>query len=185
MKKIMLLAIVIGVVGLGCASVQVKAPKDPIKVDIAMRVDVYQHVEKDIDSIENIVSGNSPAAAVQNKPVSMLDCLMADAYAEDIQTKIEQLALKRRDRYSALTQAEAKGIIGENKAGLVEIRGSGDSSAGQLVQAENADRQGIYNLVAEKNGTSVSDVQKLYAKRLQSDAPQGTPIETGSGWTTK
>jgi len=31
----------------GCAKVQVQAPKEPIKVDISMRLDVYQHVEKD------------------------------------------------------------------------------------------------------------------------------------------
>jgi uncharacterized protein YdbL (DUF1318 family) len=35
----------------------------------------------------------------------------------------------------------------------------------------------IYREVARKNGASVEEVQKLYAKRLQSDAPAGTPIE--------
>jgi len=28
-------------VGLGCARVSVQAPKDPIKVDISMRLDIY------------------------------------------------------------------------------------------------------------------------------------------------
>ena len=55
------LALSMGVVGSlvlgGCASVQVNAPKEPIKMDISMRLDVYQHVVKDIDDIESIVAG--------------------------------------------------------------------------------------------------------------------------------
>ena len=54
---------VIGVLVLtgGCASVQVQAPKDPIKMDISMRLDVYQHVSKDIDNIESIVGSKAMA----------------------------------------------------------------------------------------------------------------------------
>ncbi len=36
---------------LGCARVSMVAPKEAIKLDVAMRLDVYQHVVKDIDSI--------------------------------------------------------------------------------------------------------------------------------------
>ena len=49
----------------GCAKVRVEAPKEAFKVDISMRLDIYQHVGKDIDSIENIVSG---AAQKQSAP---------------------------------------------------------------------------------------------------------------------
>jgi uncharacterized protein YdbL (DUF1318 family) len=35
----------------------------------------------------------------------------------------------------------------------------------------------IYQSIANKNGTSIEQVQNLYAKRLQSDAPGGTPVE--------
>ena len=35
----------------------------------------------------------------------------------------------------------------------------------------------IYQAVANKNNTSVEEVQKMYSKRLQNDAPSGTPIE--------
>jgi uncharacterized protein YdbL (DUF1318 family) len=53
------------------------------------------------------------------------------------------------------------------------------------VNAENSDRMTIYQSVAKKNGSSVEEVQSLYAKRLQADAPAGTPIETESGWIIK
>ena len=178
MKKI-LLTLVSLIAMAGCARVQVNAPKEPIKVDISMRLDVYQHVEKDINDIEDIVSGGS------QKPQSRMDqnlfgFFVTDAYAEGgLSPEVEQAALRRRDRLSELNSWQSKGVLGENKSGLVEIRipNQADSSVQAFVSDENNDRMVIYKAVAEKNGTSVEDVQKLYAKRLQEDAPEGTPME--------
>lgn len=170
----------------GCAKVQVEAPKEPIKVDIAMRLDIYQHVEKDIDDIENIVSGSAPAPTNKGNQ-SFLSLGVTDAFAEELSADVEQAALRRRDRRSELVSLESKGIVGENKLGLVEIRNASaaDPSAKALVSAENNDRMVIYQGVAKKNGTSVVEVQKMYAARLQQDAPSSTPIEVGGGWTVK
>lgn len=177
------------VMSMGCARVRVEAPKDPIKVDISMRLDVYQHVEKDIDAIENIVSGS------EEKPQSktyqnIMNFFVADAHAEEgLTPEVEQAALRRKDRHSELVSLKGRGIVGENRSGLVEIRMSdkADASVAVLVQAENNDRMVIYRGVAEKNGTSIEEVQKLYAQRLQRDAPGGTPIEVpgGSGFEWK
>lgn len=168
-KTVFLLTLIFG---LGCAHVQVEAPKDPIKVDISMRLDIYQHVEKDIDEIENIVSGSDDQG--------LLNLFVTEAYAADgLSPEIEQAALRRRDRRSELLSWQQKGVVGEDKSGLVTIRSpqNADPSVEALVAAENSDRMIIYQGVAKKNGTSVSEVQKLYAKRLQADAPGGTPIE--------
>ncbi|MDP2911312.1 MAG: hypothetical protein Q8N76_03140, partial [Candidatus Omnitrophota bacterium] len=62
MKNIFIVSIAL-VAFLGCARVRVEAPKDPIKLDISMRLDIYQHVAKDIDAIEGIVSGNETKPA--------------------------------------------------------------------------------------------------------------------------
>lgn len=173
---------------LGCAKVQVQAPKDPIKVDISMRLDIYQHVENDINAIENIVSG-SKAQPVSSDKQSFLGRLMPYAYAQEgLGADVEQAALRRRDRLAALSSQESKGVVGENDAGQVEIRKSqaADSSVRELVSAENADRLIIYKSIAKKNGTSLEDVQKLYAKKLQGSAPSGTPIEVASSnWQIK
>ena len=166
-------AVFLAFLGVGCASVQVKAPKDPIKVDITMRLDVYQHVEKDIDAIEDIVSGKS---APKPKDGSKLDLFFTDAYAEEaIPADVEAAAIGRRDRRAELLMHEGEGHIGENRMGMVEARSS-EAPAG-LVSAENADRLFIYRSISQKNGASLEDVEKLYAKRLQEDAPLGTPIE--------
>jgi len=159
---------------LGCARVEVQAPKEPIKVDISMRLDIYQHVEKDIDAIESIVSGGK-------EKQSFLDYFISNAYAEEgLSSEVEQAALRRRDRLSELSAWQSKGVIGENKRGFVEIvkQSSADPSLGQLVNQENSDRRIIYESLAKKNNTTVGEIEKLYAQRLQSSAPAGCPIET-------
>ena len=50
MRKIALLLLTI--IAFGCAKVQVETTK-PIKVDVNMRVDVYQHVVKDVESVND------------------------------------------------------------------------------------------------------------------------------------
>jgi len=170
---------------IGCARVRVEAPKEAFKVDISMRLDVYQHVSKDIDSIENIVSGATQKPA---KPdiKSSLNIFVSQAYAQEgLGADVEQAALRRRDRRPQLAVYESKGIVGENASGLVEIRAAAGADAQALVSAENSDRMIIYTAVAQKNGTSVTEVQKLYAKRLHSDAPAGTPLEVDGVWTVK
>ncbi len=163
----------------GCARVRIEAPKEPIKVDISMRLDIYQHIQKDIDTIENIVSGSKEKTKSKDNQ-SLLNYFILSAYAQEgLSQEVEQAALRRKERYSELISWQEKGIIGENKLGLLEIRNSRstDTSLEQLVKAENNDRMIIYNSLAKKNNTSVEEVQKLYANRLQKDTPLGTPIE--------
>lgn len=183
-RKICIIFIVLFVAA-GCARLQVVAPKDPIKVDIAMRLDIYQHVEKDINAVEDIVSGNKPS----DEPQSMLNHFVDVAYAEEgLPAEVEEAAMRRKARYQDLASAESRGRIGENKSGFVELRAAdtGDASLDGFVSAENSDRMIIYRSIAEKNGATLDEVQKLYAKKLQSSAPAGTPIESASGeWLTK
>jgi len=190
MKKIFIASIII-VAFLGCARVRVEAPKDPIKLDISMRLDIYQHVAKDIDAIEDIVSGNENKPAV-GKQGSWLDVFVKDAYAqESMSPEVEKAAYGRRDRKPQLISLEESGVVGENKLGMVEIRASANSSAQAIVDAENNDRMTIYKAIAQKNGISMEEVQKMYAKKLQDGASSGTPVEAlneSSGryeWKTK
>lgn len=177
MKKIFIALSVI-ILALGCARVSVQGSKEPIKLDISMRLDIYQHVQKDIDSIENIVSG----APKEKKPgdQGFLSLFIGKAYAQEaLSSDVEQAALRRKDRLAQLKDFEAKGAIGENKLGLVEFRGPSqdDALVMDLVSAENKDRMIIYNALAAKNNTPVEEIQKIYSMRLQGDAPAGTPLE--------
>lgn len=146
----------------GCASVQVQAPKDPIKMDISMRLDVYQHVVKDINDIESIVSGGAV------KSVAWLsELVVTTAYAEDgLPQAAMDAAYRRRDRKTQLDAYLSQGALSEGSDAYVAVRG-GDAAARALAEAENADRRVIYEAIAAKNGSSVADVQRVYAERLQ------------------
>jgi uncharacterized protein YdbL (DUF1318 family) len=174
------LIFMLGVIfSLGCARVMVEAPKEPIKVDISMRLDVYQHIQNDIDDIESIVSGSKGEGNLSDKE-SLLDYFICNVYAQgELSPEVEEAALRRRDRHSEIISWQGQGVIGENRLGLLEVRDpqGADSSLAVLINQENSDRMIIYQAVAEKNNTSVEEVQKMYVKRLQGDAPSGTPIE--------
>jgi uncharacterized protein YdbL (DUF1318 family) len=194
MERTAFILILCVIFSLGCARVKVGGSKEPIKLDISMRLDIYQHVAKDIDNIENIVSG-AETKPVKKDTQGSLNLFISTALAQDsgLSPEVEQAALRRKDRRPELISWQRKGVIGENKSGLVGIVDSAkaDASIQGLVNAENQDRMVIYEAVAKKNGTSVEEVQKLYAKRLQNDAPAGTPIEVyneakaGFEWRSK
>jgi len=162
----------------GCARVKVEAPKEPIKVDISMRLDIYQHIQKDIDAIENIVSGSQEKINLKDNQ-SQLHFLQPLYAQEGLDPQLEQSEKNRKNRHTQISSLQAKGIIGENKSGLVEIKDSTSKTASieSLAKAENDDRLVIYRTIAQKNNSSMEEVQKIYAKRLQQDAPSGTPIE--------
>ena len=188
MKKTIWIAAVGILLGVGCARVRVEAPKEPIKVDISMRLDVYQHVTKDINDIENIVSGGAQQPKSSDKS-GMLGYFLVNAYAQDsgLSPEIESAALRRKDRKDKLDSWEAKGVAGENRSGLIEVRKQDqlDSSLRDLIKSENDDRMIIYKALAEKNGVPLSEIQKVYAKKLIDSAPSGTPVETATGWEVK
>ena len=170
---------------LGCARVRVEAPKEPIKVDISMRLDIYQHVKKDIDTIEDIVTG-SPGNAKPSEKQSLLDLFFTNAYAQDLSPEVEEAALRRKERLFRLVPWMQEGVIGENKVALLEIRKKEAASAAiqELIKEENKDRMVIYAALAQKNQISVEEMQKIYSEKLQGKAPSGTPIEvfnTSSG----
>lgn len=178
MKKILLILTAFILVW-GCARVSVQGSKEPIKVDISMRLDIYQHVQKDIDAIEDIVSGDKGKKG-QKDNHSLLSIFSGIAYAEEgLSPEVEQAALRRKNRLNELYSLEEKGIAGENRMGLVEARNQSkaDAAARQLIDAENNDRMVIYKSVAAKNNTGVEQVQNLYANKLAQNAPAGTPVE--------
>lgn len=182
MMRALMVIFVIGI-SFGCARIRVEAPKEAIKLDVSMRLDIYQHIQSDIDDIENMVSGPGKKAKGKDEH-SFLNLFISKAYADDLPAAVQEAALRRKDRREQLSSFEETGAIGETRLGMVVVKkSSGDIQP--IVDAENADRKVIYQAVANKNGSSVDEVARLYAKRLQNDAPSGTPIETDDGWQIK
>ncbi len=181
MNKTLIFLVLPAAFGFGCARVNVGGSKEPIKVDITMRLDIYQHVQNDIDSIENIVAGEKKQPAKKTGNNSFLNLLVDSAYAQEaLSPEVEQAALRRKDRRVTLDSWEAKGVVGESKAALVQVRNAqlADNTVSGLVQAENADRTVIYQALAGKYGQTLEEIQKIYAEKLAAQAPRGTPVES-------
>jgi uncharacterized protein YdbL (DUF1318 family) len=181
MKKIAI-ALICAYAVAGCATVSLKSPKDPIKVDISMRVDVYQHVKEDITNIEDIVTGQKPVEEMRDDS-SMLGIFENLAHAqENLSEEIKNAALRRKERRPKIIPSMKEGIVGESGTGLLEIRDyqAADGLIEALVKAETIDRMVICQALAQENNTSIQAVQKVYAQRLQEDAPKGTPVEVES-----
>ena len=103
-------------------------------------------------------------------------------------TPAAQAALDgRRSRYDQLAQLKAKGVVGENNRGYVEVIGS-DPSAQLIVQAENKDRAVIYKTIAEQNGLmgQLEVVEKVFAQVQHDKAQAGEKIQNENGqWAVK
>jgi uncharacterized protein YdbL (DUF1318 family) len=181
MNKVIIFVALAAATGLGCARLNVGGAKEPIKVDISMRLDIYQHVQKDIDSIENIVSGDKSQPTKKPGGRSLLNYLISEAYAQEgLSPEVEQAALRRKDRKAALSVWEAQAVVGENRSALAEIRNPevADSTVIELVRSENEDRMIIYRALAKKYGQTLEEIQKTYFEKLVNLAPEGTPVET-------
>ncbi len=154
---------------LGCANVNIESRK-PIKLDINMRVDVYQHVVGDVESINDQIYGSG------NKKLNSL-FLFENVYAADLSEETAGAVFRRRERVSELREYSAKGYIGENKNSFLEIRGEVPRDIKDkvifFIREENKDRDIICGATAEKNKTDVSAVRKVFFENDYKRAPSG------------
>ncbi|MGE5280566.1 MAG: DUF1318 domain-containing protein [Deltaproteobacteria bacterium] len=188
MKKMLKWCVVMALAA-GCAHVSV-ATKEPIKLDVSMRVDVYQHVERDVNAIEDMITG-PPAAPGAAEKTSLMDLLVPAAYAAPSSGLPDEVAVaieRRKERRPQILLLASQGYIGENASGFLDIfdKASLDPGKRSMVEEENKDRLVIFAYVAKKNGASVEETGKVFADRIQQDAAAGTPIEESSGkWVVK
>lgn len=179
---------------IGCTQHNIKVSQDePFRVDVNMRVDVYQHTVNHANAIEDLI--NAGAQPQSFRVWDVLDTVLfgAPAYAQDsnILQKLTPAAKQaiegRTQRRNQLVSWQAKGVIGENADGFVElyeagaVSGAQRSQVEQLISAENNDRRIIYQNIAQIEGANSSDIGKVYATSIQKNAPSGTPIEVYSG----
>ena len=83
----------------------------------------------------------------------------------------------------SLNELRASGAVGERYDGYAEALQSG---AAGVVQQVNAKRRQIYQQTADKEGASVDQIGRIYARQIFAKAPPGTKLlqENGS-WVTK
>ncbi len=165
MKK---LGIFLAVVVLfGCARVSVETKK-PIKVDINMRLDVYQHVVKEAESIEDQIYGDDEAE--MNSIWGISAAYAADSLSEAIE--------RRKQRAVKIENYFKKGYIGENRNGYLKLLKSDTPyQVKEVIAQENKDRKIIYQSTADKNNAQLSAVEKIFFKDHYQRAPAGWYFE--------
>jgi uncharacterized protein YdbL (DUF1318 family) len=88
-------------------------------------------------------------------------------------------------RLAQVDDLKAKGTVGENNRGFLEVRGSG-SDAERLVNDENRDREVVYALIARETGASADSVGRARAKQIAASSKPGVWIQDESGaWKKK
>ena len=91
---------------LSCARVDVQTSK-PIKMDINMRVDVYQHVVKEVGSLEDEIYGSS------GEQLNGVFGFCSTAYAADVDGQLRAVVESRKERGSQIESLMNQGVVGE------------------------------------------------------------------------
>lgn len=99
------------------------------------------------------------------------------AHSDDIKSRMSQ-------RLPAIIALKDKGIIGEDSSGYLAYVTA--SSEGQdIVNAENADRKAVYQMIAQKTGSTADSVGKQRAAQIAQNETAGHYIQVNGKWVKK
>ena len=117
--------------------------------------------------------------------------LSADAANYDLKeiTPAVQKAIgARQARYAEVQRLKSEGVIGEENQGSVKLL-KDSSGVAEIIQAENQDRQVIYEVVVEQNqlgSAGMSEVRAAFAEVQRGKAKPGDFIQLRTGeWVQK
>ncbi len=113
--------------------------------------------------------------------------LVVPAFLLGLQPVLQQALESRRSRFEQLHDLKAKGIVGENNHGYVELFES-NSAAKSLLESENRDRKMIYQTIAEQNGLEgqLNLIEEVFAQVQRDKADSGDKIQDADGrWIQK
>ncbi len=136
----------------GCKAPSVNlATAEPIKVDINMRLDVYQY-----------------SSAATKKPAQA-------------QPAPQTPEARRRNRMADIQQFKNERLVGEGHEGLLLIRSKPEGEYGDYVRVtveeENADRMDLMKSLAESQKTSLPEIQAKQAELWRNRSFKGEWIE--------
>lgn len=84
-----------------------------------------------------------------------------------------------------LDDARSQGLVGETARGYVAPVKAATPAVTALVNKVNAARRAEYEKVARQNGTQLSDVEVLAARKILDRVPSGTYVQGSGGWARK
>ena len=149
------LALVTLVGGCGGFPVHISTP-NPLKVDVTMRVDIFQHARQTADD-----TGERPA--------------------EPEPSAKEAIESRRRDRMAEIQRFKNSRLVGEDRYGLLDVREAPAGPYGQRVKetvdAENADRKALMKALATEHHVAQSRIEADQAALWRDRAFPGEWIE--------
>ena len=167
--------------GIGCRATVAGDPDRPIKIEAHVTIDVRQ-IKEEAHSIEDLVSGPAP-----KKTSRAGEWLVTSAWAE-LSPEVMAAVNARRDRFGRIKSYKGQGLAGEDNQGHVAALGGGSEVQG-LAEAENRDRETIYQEQVKEKGLpadAIATVRAAFAQEQRDRAEPGEKIQQPSGeWTTK
>ncbi len=96
-----------------------------------------------------------------------------------------ELRQRMAQRLGQVDELKAKGAVGENNRGLLEVR-DGAAAAAAVVDAENRDREAVYVLIAKDTGTTPDAVARARARQIAQQSRPGVWVQDERGaWKRK
>lgn len=137
---------------------------EPVKIDVAMRVDVFTHEAEKNPDPSGTDAARSPATSSPHQ--------------------------RQRLRMAEVQTLKNDSIIGEASSGLLEIvQPPTDPDylayAQRIVAEENADREAVFSQESADKGRPVEQIAAEFAKRRREGAFPGEWIQSPSGQWTK
>jgi uncharacterized protein YdbL (DUF1318 family) len=171
----------------------------PVTVNISFPQEKLESAARQIEDMPAQPAGTRPPASTPTPPpASGSGSASASGRTVDVTPRLDTRAPEvvkatesRRQRRPALREWKNRGCIGETNQGFLVARpGDGcEAEVAELIRAENADRQVIYNTFIKENKIPASDlarVQNAFAKARQERARPNDWIQLDDGqWMRK
>jgi len=125
--------------------------------------------------------GVSPARAADKKKSDDSAAKKEDGSS----SKLDQLKKRFQERYPAIKELKAKGVVGETDKGYLEWVEKKESASADLVKEENDDRTTLYEEVAKKDKSDADTVAKHAAQRNFDKAKSGEYLQVDGKWHKK
>ena len=95
--------------------------------------------------------------------------LILGSFAAQAQEPLEGLRARMKERYALLQELKAKGRIGETREGWIEAvneENANDEALKKIIGDENADREKLYQIMAQRTETTPKAVGEQNALRI-------------------
>lgn len=193
----------------GCVTINLYFPEKEVE-DLAQKIE--DQVREKAQAEDAGSTGEAPAEGTAEPAkkdssggsVSLLDLLLGvtPAYAQQVpepevsNPAIRKIIDSRASRLGEINQYKARGVIGENNRGLLDVRDldavsdlRARAEVQKLVRAENSDREQLYKEIAAAKNIDMSQLDKIretYAETLRNNARPGEWIQLpGGSWKQK